>query len=186
MPSRSNSLRKLFRALLVALLAGCGGGGGGDGAAPSGSSSTPNVNTAVPPTTGTIVGSTSPLPSSGARAVPTFESIGLYWTPPSTPSADGCAVIFRKPGEATYRQGLNLWYDAAANECRGSLVLLEPGTSYEVQLGLSGQSPSVGVSVATWSETFPVAQVITLPAGTRTTPLAITQGGSASGYVVYQ
>src|SRR3954467_11770306 len=97
MSSRSHSLRKLFRALLVALLAGCGGGGGGDGAAPSGSPSTPNLNPAAPPPTGTIVGSTSPLPSSGARAVPTFESIGLYWTPPSTPSAHGWAVIFRQP-----------------------------------------------------------------------------------------
>jgi len=40
--------------------------------------------------------------------------------------------------------------------------------------------------VATWSETLPVAQTITLPAGTLAQPLVITQGGTANGYVVYQ
>jgi len=124
----------------------------------------------------------------GARAVATYESLGLYWTPATTPSAEGCSVIFRRVGDATFRQGLNLWYDARNNECRGSLVLLDPGTSYEVQIGLAGQSPVAGVTAATWQETdqLPVAQTITLPAGTRSTPLAITQGGSASGYIVYQ
>jgi hypothetical protein len=39
---------------------------------------------------------------------------------------------------------------------------------------------------STWSEQFPVAQTITLPAGTQSQPLLITQGGTASGYVVYQ
>src|SRR5258706_12346513 len=187
MPSRSNSLRKLFRALLVACLAGCGGGGG-DGASPSGATSSPSRNPGAPPTTGTVVGSTSTPPANGTRAVATYESLGLYWTPPTTPSAEGCSVIFRRVGDATFRQGLNLWYDARNNECRGSLVLLDPGTSYEVQIGLAGQSPIAGVTAATWQETdqLPIAQTITLPAGTRSTPLAITQGGSASGYIVYQ
>src|SRR5207237_3120773 len=76
--------------------------------------------------------------------------------------------------------------DPANSECRGSLVLLEPGTSYEIQMGLPGQSPSAGLVATTWSEQFPIAQTITLPAGTQTQPLAITQGGSASGYVLYQ
>jgi hypothetical protein len=120
--------------------------------------------------------------------VPTYESIGLYWTPPTRPSSEGCSVIFRRAGDTSFRQGLNLWYDARNNECRGSLVLLDPGTTYDVQIGLAGQSPVVGVTVSTWKETdqLPIAQTITLPAGTRTTPLAITQGGSANGYIVYQ
>ncbi|TMH27648.1 MAG: hypothetical protein E6H63_10275 [Betaproteobacteria bacterium] len=79
-----------------------------------------------------------------------------------------------------------MWFDPASSECRGSLVLLEPGTSYEIQMGVPGQAPSAGLVAATWSEQFPIAQTITLPAGTVTTPLAITQGGSASGYVLYQ
>ena len=81
----------------------------------------------VPPTTGTVVGSTTPPPVNGARAVATFESIGLYWTPPSNPGADGCSVIFRKVGDSTWRQGLDMWYDARNNECRGSLVHARAG-----------------------------------------------------------
>jgi hypothetical protein len=172
----------LLGALLLAAVTACGGGGGGDGgsaAAPS--SSTGTLGSAITP-------SPAAPPSSGARAVPTYESIGLYWTPATNPGADGCSVIFRKSGDASYRQGLNLWYDPANGECRGSLVLLEPGTTYEVQMAIAGQAPSAGLDVTTWkdSDQLPIAQTITLPAGTRTTPLAITQGGSPSGYVVYQ
>jgi hypothetical protein len=126
------------------------------------------------------------LPINGASGVPTFESIGLYWKPPTNPGTDGCAVVFRKQGDASFRQGLNMWYDPSNNECRGSLVLLDPGTAYEVQIGMPGQSPTAGFSVTTWNENFPVAQTITLPAGTLAQPLVITQGGTANGYVVYQ
>jgi len=177
---RSNSLRKIFRALLLALLAGCGGGGGG-GSSQSQPSSQPSPGAPTPPVTG-IAG----LPINGARAIATFESIGLYWTPPSDPGSAGCSVIFRKSGDASFRPGLNMWYDPSNNECRGSLVLLDPGTAYEVQIGMPGQSPTAGFSVTTWNENFPVAQTITLPAGTLAQPLVITQGGSPNGYVVYQ
>ena len=173
-------MRKSFRVLLLVVLAGCGGGSGGDPAQPNSQSSSGPAFT-----TSSITASASGLPANGARAVPTFESIGLYWTPPSNPGA-GCPVIFRKVGDSSWRQGLDMWYDPSNSECRGSLVLLEPGTAYEIQLGMPGQTASAGLIATTWSEQFPIAQTITLSAGTRTTPLAITQGGSASGYVLYQ
>src|SRR5205823_2161675 len=69
------------------------------------------------------------------RAVATFESIGVYWTPPSDPGSAGCAIQFRKSGDSAWRDGLPLWFDARNRECRGSLVQLEPGTKYEIQLG---------------------------------------------------
>src|SRR5919108_322346 len=173
-------MRKSFRVLLLVVLAGCGGGSGGDPAQPNSQSSSGPAFT-----TSGITASASGLPANGARAVPTFESIGLYWTPPSNPGA-GCPVIFRKVGDPTWRQGIDMWYDPANGECRGSLVLLDPGTSYDIQFGMPGATASAGLIATTWSEQFPIAQTITLPAGTRTTPLAITQGGSASGYVLYQ
>ena len=120
------------------------------------------------------------LDSTNVRAVPTYESAGIYWSSPGT-STD-CSVQFRKAGDAAWTQGLNLWYDAAKNECRGSLVSLTPGTSYEAQLGV-GSSFTKGVTFTTWSNTKPVASTVTVASGTST--LNITQGGSASGYVVY-
>ncbi|HET7672696.1 MAG TPA: hypothetical protein VFK84_19965 [Burkholderiales bacterium] len=181
----TTTLSKWSGALALAIVAACGGGGGGGGGTPPVSSPAPDP---LAQFTGSVTPSASGLSANGARAVPTYESIGLYWTPPSNPGGAGCTVIFREVGEASFRQGLNLWYDSATNECRGSLVLLEPNTTYEVQLGLDGQLPTAGFNVKTWKETdqLPIAQTITLAAGTRGTPLVITQGGSASGYVVYQ
>ena len=168
-------MRNSSSALLLVVLAACGGGGGG-GSEPVASAPTPVGAT-----------QTGVVSANGARAVPTYESIGLYWMPPSNPGANGCTVSFRKTGDASFRQGLNLWFDPATSECRGSLVLLEPGTTYDVEMSV-GSSPGAGLSVTTWAETdqLPIAQTITLPAGTLTAPLNITQGGRAGGYVLYQ
>jgi hypothetical protein len=119
------------------------------------------------------------------RAVATFESLGLYWSPGSDPGAAGCEVKYRKAGDAAWKDGLALWYDARNGECRGSLVHLSPGSAYEVRLKTRDGKQSE-LKAATWREEFPVARTVTLPAGTSAQPLAITQGGSASGYVLYQ
>src|SRR5438067_11499651 len=181
MQRETHPLRKSLRIFLLVVLAGCGGGGGGGSSQSNSQSSSGSGGT----TSGTITASASAPPSNGARAVPTFESIGLYWTPPSNPGG-GCPVIFRKLGDSTWRQGLDMWYDPANGECRGSLVLLDPGTSYDIQFGMPGETASAGLIATTWSEPLPTAQTITLPAGTVTQPLNISQGGSASGYVLYQ
>src|SRR5438445_446315 len=107
MQRESDSLRKLLPVLLLALVASCGGGGsGGSDPAPSNSQSASGATAA---TFGSVTAPVSGLASNGARAVPTYESLGLYWTPPSPPSADGCVVIFRRVGDSTFQQGLNLW-----------------------------------------------------------------------------
>ena len=113
-----------------------------------------------------------------ASAVATFESLGLYWTPPSNPGAAGCSVRFRKEGDLTWRDGLALWYDARNNECRGSLVHLTPDTAYEIEIGGQAQ-----LTARTWSENFPIAQTIYV--SDSNAPLNITQGGTAQGYVLY-
>src|SRR5258706_5968447 len=124
------------------------------------------------------------LDSTGVRAVPTYEAVGLYWTSPGANATTGCDVKFRKVGDASFTQGLALWFDAAANECRGSLVNLVAGTSYEAQIGLPGAAPNKSITFTTWSNSLPVAQSIAVASGSAT--LNITQGGSAStGYVVY-
>jgi len=172
------SLRKSFRILLLVVLAGCGGGGGGS------QSTQPNSqSSSAGATAGSITAAGSDLPSDGARAVPTFESISLYWTPPSNPGV-GCPVIFRKVADSSWRHGLDMWYDSSNNECRGSLVLLEPGTSYEIQLGMPGQTASSGLIATTWSEQFPIAKTITF--GSRSSTLNVTESGSPTGYVLYQ
>src|SRR5688572_17936113 len=77
-----------------------------------------------------------------AKAIPTFESLGLYWAPPSDPGAQGCLVRYRAQGETAWKDALPMWYDARNSECRGSIVHLAPGTTYEIELGIAGQSSS--------------------------------------------
>jgi len=133
--------------------------------------------------TSTTGGTGTSLPSTNARAVATFESLGMYWKPGTNPGSAGCTVRYRKKSESAWKQGLNLWYDSRDAECRGSIVHLQPGTDYVVEMGLPGQQPKAGVNTKTWSENFPIAQTINV--GNRSTPLEITQGGTANGYILY-
>jgi hypothetical protein len=110
------------------------------------------------------------------RAVATFESLGIYWMPGSDPGPNGCPVRFRKASAAAWREGLPLWFDARNGECRGSLVQLEPGAKYEIEVG--GQR----FFASTWSERLPLARTVKVA---KAASLRITEGGSASGYVVY-
>lgn len=124
------------------------------------------------------------LPSTGTAAVATFESLGLYWKAPANPGGAGCQIRYRKTGETAWKPGLPMWYDTRNSECRGSLVQLTPGTDYEVQFSLPGQQPVAQLAARTWAESFPIARTVQL-SGTRATPLNITEGGTASGYVLY-
>jgi hypothetical protein len=154
--------------------------------------STGGSTTPPPPTGGDTGGSTTPPPtssspmptdSSGVRGVPTFQSIGMYWTNPGAGSA-GCKMQFRKKGDSAWRDAMDMWFDSRNSECRGSIVMLQPGTQYEVQMGLPGQAFKKGATVATWKEQFPIAQTITLPASSSST-LNITSGGTPNGYILY-
>src|SRR5260221_11749770 len=97
------------------------------------------------------------LPSTGTRAVPTYESVGLYWSAPGANATTGCDVQFRKVGDAAWRQGLAMGYYARGNDCRGSLVQLAPATNYEVQFNLPGVAATAGLNFTTWSNALPVA-----------------------------
>jgi hypothetical protein len=111
------------------------------------------------------------------RAVPTFESLGLYWSPPAAPAEGTCPARYRKHGESEWKDALPLWYDARNKECRGSIVHLTPGTQYEV--AIASEKP---VTARTWSESFPVGKNVEV--GNRKS-LEIREGGSEKGYVVY-
>jgi hypothetical protein len=124
------------------------------------------------------------LDASGTRAVPTYEAVGLYWSNPGANAVTGCEVKFRKSGTSAWTQGLAMWFDARDNECRGSLVNLAPGATYEVQMNLPGAAAMKGLTFATWANQMPVAKTVTVNSSSGT--LNITEGGSPSGYVVYQ
>ena len=139
----------------------------------------PPASTPPPPSTPPPLA----LPSTNTTATATFESLGVYWTPPANPGAAGCNLQYRKTGETTWKNALPMWYDSRNSECRGSIVYLTPGTDYQLQFSLPGQQPVAQRAARTWSESFPIAKTVTVPSSAQT--LNITEGGSASGYVLY-
>jgi hypothetical protein len=129
------------------------------------------------------IAQTATLPSTNTIAIPTYESVGLYWQSPG--GTTGCEVKFRKWGDAAWIAGLGLWYDARDSQCRGSLVHLAPDTSYQVEFNLPGQAATRGLVFKTWANQYPVAKTIAINSANGTT-FNVAEGGSASGYVVYQ
>ncbi|HUP96557.1 MAG TPA: hypothetical protein VM073_01375 [Usitatibacter sp.] len=122
------------------------------------------------------------LPSTNTIAIPTYEAVGLYWQSPG--GSNGCQVKYRKAGTTAWTAGLDLWYDARDAQCRGSLVNLTPNTSYQVEFNLPGQAATRGLAFQTWANQKPVAKTITVASANGTT-FNVAEGGTASGYVVY-
>ena len=125
---------------------------------------------------------TATLPSTGTIAVTTYESAGLYWQSPG--GTAGCEVKYRKAGETAWKQALPMWYDARDSQCRGSIVGLEAGTWYQAELNLPGQEATRGVVFQTWSNGKPVAKTIAVNSGSA--QYTITEGGTPTGWVVYE
>lgn len=131
-------------------------------------------------------------PERGPTAVPTFNCVGLYWQVPGGSPKRECSVRYRPAGEAKWRQAMGLWFDPHEHkdlperslEYRGSIVYLDSGRQYEVELSLAG-GPTRTLSFSTWDERFKVARTVELPAR-RSETFVIRQGGSEKdGYVVY-
>lgn len=124
-------------------------------------------------------------PASAPSAVPTFECLGLSWSPPEGSPENPCDVRYRTAGAGSWREGPPLWFDARNREYRGSLVGLKPGTRYEVALALRAPAASVRLEATTWDERFPVAETVMLPAGVSGETYAITRSGAPGRYILY-
>jgi hypothetical protein len=135
------------------------------------------------------------LPGDTIRAVPTFQNISLYWKPTDGSSTREALVRYRIKGTNKWSQAQSLWFDdrvadsiggnkERSKEYRGSIVNLHSGTSYEIEVSLSGTKHVATTTLSTMNENFPIAKTVMLPASSGNT-LEITEGGNASGYILY-
>jgi len=128
-------------------------------------------------------------PAGSARAVPTFHCVGLYWSPPGGAADLAVQVRYRAQDTPQWSQGLPMRYnpiqgtDEDLTDYRGSIVHLQPATTYEVELTLAGTSTSTRLTARTWSESFPEGEVVRVPGGDQ--PLVITEGGRPDAWRVY-
>jgi len=120
------------------------------------------------------------------NAVPTYQSIGLYWSPTGGGSSVAANVQYRVAGAATWNNAMPLWFDSRNNEYRGSIVGLQAGTSYDVLMSLAGTTTQSQLSVTTWPDSRPIINTINLPSGTLTSTYNVTTSGTPSGYVLYK
>ncbi len=113
-----------------------------------------------------------------AWAIPTFESLGLYYSHPQAPAA--CSVRYRPAGSKDWREGYPLVYDAREKQYRGSLVHLVPDTAYEIRL--QAGSTLREFQARTLSEKFPIGKVTYLSGGGSEQTLDIREGGTPEGW----
>lgn len=115
---------------------------------------------------------------SDAWAVPTFESLGLYYN--RALAKDACRVHYRAEGAAEWREGYPLVYDQRERQYRGSLVGLKPDTRYDIRLEAGGERAEF--QARTLSEEFPVAKTTHLPGAGTDKTLFIREGGAEKGW----
>ena len=113
-----------------------------------------------------------------AWAVPTFESLGLYYN--RAVSQDSCRVRYRIANTTAWREGQPLVYDQRERQYRGSLVGLTPNTLYDVRLESDG--PPVDFEARTLAEELPIGKTTYLPAGSTDQTLRIKEGGTAKAW----
>jgi hypothetical protein len=138
-------------------------------------------------------GAANPMPGPtltrvGVTTTSTFNSIGLSWRPSGAAADRKASVRFRAQGSHRWRAGLPLVYDPRkerpyGRQYRGSLVNLAPHTTYVVQVWMGRAGRKVTLKRRTWSERFPVARTIKVPA--TKAPLRVTTGGRPNAYVLY-
>jgi hypothetical protein len=128
-------------------------------------------------------------PAGTPLAVPTFHCLGLYWSPAGGAGDRAVQVRYRVKDAAQWNAALPMRFNPIAEtdedltDYRGSIVHLQPATTYEVELTLAGTSTSTRLTARTWSEKFPEGQVVRVPGGDQT--LVITEGGKPDAWRVY-
>jgi len=124
------------------------------------------------------------------EAVPTFNSIGLYVRfSHDTNRNVKCGVRYRSESDAPWQRGMDLVRSVQEPEFRGSLLMLEDDTGYEIEICAEdpdgGTSERISLKQRTWSERTPVAERRELPSGVLKEPFRIRASGRADGWIVY-
>lgn len=129
-------------------------------------------------------------PTGSLSAVATYQSLGLYMSrPASMSSMTSAPVRYRKLGAADWSNGIPLWYDSRSPaQFRGSLMDLQAGTQYEVQVtDAAGSTIYASNTFSTWTESANLPLGAVTNVGNRSTQIIINaaSSGTASAYKVW-
>jgi len=118
----------------------------------------------------------------GQTAVSTFECIGLYYSPTGGSPTKPVTVRYKPESALEWKQGHQLWYDDEGDQYRGSIVGLDPGVTYDIELTF--EQIVVSLQASTRSEIIVPTHIIEIVTP-RYEPLVI-QGSSGGGYTLYR
>ncbi|HVU32229.1 MAG TPA: right-handed parallel beta-helix repeat-containing protein [Opitutaceae bacterium] len=121
--------------------------------------------------------------------MPTFNSIGVSIGVRGAFDGLDPELTYRTVGAANWDPALTPVACPSEHVFRGSVLLLQPGTAYEIKARIrrAGRSlVDLRKTVRTWPDRVRVARVITLPSGVRSEPLVIRDHGTAEGWIVYR
>ncbi|MCK9412576.1 MAG: right-handed parallel beta-helix repeat-containing protein [Prolixibacteraceae bacterium] len=110
-------------------------------------------------------------------AVSTYECSSIYW---ETPEAGICKIRYKEVLGNSWKEGLELVYDARDSEYRGSLVGLAPNTEYQAEL--STASSKTKLKFKTRNDNFQIGKTTILPTGESDTTVVITESGTPEAY----
>ena len=136
----------------------------------------------VPPAADSLAAASNAIAARSMRLSATFNSIGIEVLFSGDANADAQAgVLFKKSSDASWRQGLPLWptNDGSSQPgpaLYGSLLMLEAGTSYDVQVSLSDPDGVVGAGVL--NGTISTRAETIVPAGSLAPSYFVGIGGS--------
>ncbi len=129
--------------------------------------------------------------------VSTFHNISVYWSPQGGAKEKKVLVSYKKTDETGWHEALPMKYNPIENsgnnpvtgerfdrtDYRGSIVNLEPGTTYDIKLNLEGTNLTEEIQATTWKEDFPVGEIIsTEDSNTRLTYTDLN--GTAEAYIL--
>ncbi len=132
-----------------------------------------------------------------AFTVSTFHNISIYWSPDNGAEGVAVGVEFKPTDSEVWRDGLDMRYNPIPQsginpvtglrgdkaDYRGCIVNLQPNTVYDIRLTLESTGEVTNLQGATWSEEFPIGQVI--EPGSMTTRLSYGNlTGTPEAYVL--
>jgi hypothetical protein len=110
-------------------------------------------------------------------AVSTYESGSVYW---KTPESGVCTMRYKEAKGKTWKNGLDLVYDARHGEYRGSIIDLVQNSEYQVELSSGGARAKL--TLKTRNDVFPVGKTTILPEGESDKTIVITESGTPDAY----
>lgn len=127
----------------------------------------------------------SAFAESALKTIGTFHNMSLEYKAPRGVGAKAniAHVQFSISGSEIWQDALELYYNEDVDLYAGSVVNLQPGTTYIFRLKLDSGERAEVVGT-TWSNEFPIEKTIYLPRSSTET-LHISSSGSGDGYIVY-